>query len=206
MQELDVRDLACPGPVLRLRELLDGGAHEVRLWVADDLCRTNVTRFAGTRGADVDAVADEDGSFHVTVRASGEACPPAPPAEVSGDTAVAAVSAARHPLVVQIGSDAMGSGDPDLGRLLLRSFLKTLPDADHLPDALVFYNRGIMLCCEGSLVLEDLEALAAAGVEIITCGTCLNYFELADSLRVGRVTDMLEVVNILAGAGSLVRP
>jgi selenium metabolism protein YedF len=100
----------------------------------------------------------------------------------------------------------MGTGDDELGALLMRSFLKTQSQLERRPDAIIFYNDGVRLCCEGSLLIEDLEALAASGTEIIACGTCLNFFELGAELRVGRVTDMLEIASRLADAGSIVRP
>jgi len=100
----------------------------------------------------------------------------------------------------------MGSGNDELGALLLRSFLKTQAQLERKPDAIIFYNDGVKLCCDGSLLLEDLKTLESTGVEIITCGTCLNFFELAADLRVGRVTDMLEIASLLAGAARVVRP
>ena len=210
VKEIDVRTLACPGPVLRLRELLDAGERQLRFHVADQLSRTNVTRFAASRGAEV--VVDEpgDGSFVLTITASSGAgraqageeallsCDlPAEPATATG---------ARRPQVIQVSGATMGSGDDELGALLLRSFLKTQAQLDRRPDTIVFYNRGVFLCCEGSSLLDDLRALEEAGVELIACGTCLNYFELGDRLAVGRVTDMLEIAGRLAAAGSIVRP
>jgi len=107
---------------------------------------------------------------------------------------------------VQISATTMGTGDDELGALLMRSFLKTQSQLERKPDAVLFYNDGVKLCCEGSVLLDDLRALEAAGVEIIACGTCLNFFDLADQLRVGRVTDMLEIASRLADAGTIVRP
>jgi selenium metabolism protein YedF len=115
-------------------------------------------------------------------------------------------AAVRGPQVVQVTACTMGSGDDDLGALLLRSFLKTQSQLDRKPDAIIFYNDGVKLCCEGSLLLDDLRALEMAGIEIIACGTCLNFFELGDSLEIGRVTDMLEIASRLADAGSIVCP
>ncbi|MDH3816560.1 MAG: sulfurtransferase-like selenium metabolism protein YedF, partial [Acidobacteriota bacterium] len=114
--------------------------------------------------------------------------------------------AADGPRVVQITAGTMGSGDDELGALLLRSFLKTQAELEQKPDAILFYNDGVKLCCEGSYLLDDLRELEATGVEIIACGTCLNFFELSEQLRVGRVTDMLEIAGRLAEAGSIVRP
>jgi selenium metabolism protein YedF len=100
----------------------------------------------------------------------------------------------------------MGAGDDDLGALLLRGFVKTLAAVEPRPDVIVCYNGGVALCCEGSPVLDDLRALQAAGVLVLACGTCLNFYGLADRLLVGRVTDMLEIVDTLGRAGHLIRP
>lgn len=204
MKTFDVRDLACPGPVLKLRDLLDAGERAIRFHVADELSRSNVSRFAASRGAEVEIEDPGDGSFLVTITA-GEDAAGARPGE---DELLAHETPATGtgPRVVQVSAGAMGSGDDELGALLMRSFLKTQAQLERAPDAIIFYNDGVKLCCEGSLLLEDLRSLEAAGTEIIACGTCLNFFELATELRVGRVTDMLEIASLLAEAGSVVRP
>jgi len=202
MREYDVRDLACPGPVLKLRGLLDEGERDIQFWVADELCRSNVTRFAASRNLATEVVAKDDGTFVVRFHAGDE---PVKPGSSEAASAVGGAAVAG-PTVVQITADTMGSGDDELGALLLRSFIKTQPELDTVPDAIIFYNSGVKLCCEGSLLLEDLRALEAAGIEIIACGTCLNFFELGDLLAVGRVTDMLEIAGRLAAAGRVVRP
>ena len=205
MKEFDVRDLACPAPVLKLRELLEAGEREVRFHVADQLCRSNVTRFANSRGAEIVVEDPEDGSFFITIKAP-EPQDPAQEHETTAPSAVPATAASRGPRVVQITGATMGSGDDELGDLLLRSFLKTQVELERMPDAIIFYNNGVKLCCTGSVLVDDLRELENSGVEIIACGTCLNFFELGDQLQVGRVTDMLEIAGRLAGAGSIVRP
>jgi len=204
MKTIDVRDLACPGPVLKLRELLNEGEREITMHVADELCRSNVTRFAASRNAEAEVEDPGDGTFVVRINASGDST-----GARSGEEAFLvseAPAAAAGPRVVQITAGTMGSGDDELGALLLRSFLKTQAELEQKPDAILFYNDGVKLCCEGSYLLDDLRSLEAAGVEIIACGTCLNFFELSEQLRVGRVTDMLEIAGRLAEAGSIVRP
>jgi len=205
LKKVDVRNLACPGPVLKLRDLLDAGEREVVMHVADELSRSNVSRFATSRGAEVEVSDGENGTFVVAITADSGSVGARPGEEelLACDVPQAAVAGPR---VVQISAGTMGSGDDELGALLLRSFLKTQAQLDHKPDAILFYNDGVKLCCEGSTLLDDLRGLEAAGVEIIACGTCLNFFDLADRLRVGRVTDMLEIAGRLAGAGSIVRP
>ena len=202
MKEYDVRDLACPGPVLKLRGLLDDGEREIEFWVADDLCRSNVTRFAASRKIETEVEANDDGTFRVIFHAGGDDVGEQSLASVAPDTAAATVG----PTVVQITATTMGTGDDELGALLMRSFVKTQAELDARPDAILFYNAGVKLCCEDSLLLDDIRGLEASGIEIIACGTCLNYFELSDHLAVGRVTDMLELAGLLAAAGRVVRP
>ena len=204
MKTIDVRDLACPGPVLKLRELLNEGEREITMHVADELCRSNVTRFAASRNAEAEVEDPGDGTFVVRINAGGDSTGARSGEEV---LMVSEVSRATvGPRVVQITAGTMGSGDDELGALLLRSFLKTQAELEQKPDAILFYNDGVKLCCEGSYLLDDLRELEATGVEIIACGTCLNFFELSEQLRVGRVTDMLEIAGRLADAGSIVRP
>jgi selenium metabolism protein YedF len=206
MKELDVRNLACPGPVLKLRDLLEAGEREIVMHVADALSRSNVSRFAAARGAAVAVEEPGDGSFVLTITAGGGAAGARPGEEALLACEVPEAAPVRGPRVVQVSSAVMGAGDDELGALLLRSFLKTQAQLGRRPDAIIFYNSGVRLCCEGSLLLDDLQALAAAGIEIIACGTCLNFFGIADRLRVGRVTDMLEIASRLADAGAIVRP
>ena len=204
MTEIDVRDLACPGPVLKLRELLNQGEREITMHVADELCRSNVTRFAASRNAEAEVEDPGDGTFVVRINACEDSTGSRAGEEefIVGDVS----EVAEGPRVVQITAATMGSGDDELGALLLRSFVKTQAELERKPNAVLFYNDGVKLCCEGSYLVDDLRGLEAAGVEIIACGTCLNFFELGDQLRVGRVTDMLEIAGRLADAGSIVRP
>jgi selenium metabolism protein YedF len=206
MRVFDVRDLACPGPVLKLRDLLEDGERAVRFHVADELCLSNVTRFASSRGASVSVEEPGDGSFVITVTAAEDSARARPGEEALLGVGEPDEKPANGALVVQITADTMGDGDDELGALLLRSFLKTQLEIDRPPDAIIFYNNGVKLCCEGSIMLDDLRELAGSGIEIIACGTCLNFFELSDRLAVGRVTDMLEIATRLAEATRVVRP
>ena len=197
---LDVRSLPCPGPVVELRKALEAGETDVRLHVGDDLARSNVTRFAASRGARATSEPHPDGGFLVAVEVPGVVdAPQAPPAGEVPDPP----SGSR---VVQIASRTMGVGDDDLGAVLVRAFLKTLATVEPKPDVIVCYNTGVHLCCEGSPVLDDLRAHEAAGVTVLACGTCLNFFGMAGRLAVGRVTDMLEIATTLSRAGHVIRP
>ena len=99
--------------------------------------------------------------------------------------------------VIVINSDKMGQGNDELGIRLMTNFLSKLIDAENKPQLLVLYNSGVKLAVKGSLVLESLHSLENLGVKIICCGTCVNFYGLADQVEAGRVTNMPEIVKVL---------
>jgi len=106
--------------------------------------------------------------------------------------------------VIHITSDRLGTGDEELGKILMKSFLNTLWNHKPKPNKMIFQNRGVMLTTEGSEVLEALELLDKEGVEILSCGTCLAFYRIKDKLRVGKVTNMPNIVDSLLSAGKVV--
>ena len=111
----------------------------------------------------------------------------------------------RGPVVVAIGSSEMGNGDPKLGKILMKSFLYSLTQLDALPQTVLFFNGGVRMTTEGSESIEDLKALEAQGVEILSCGTCLDFYGLKDKLRVGGITNMYVIAQTMAEAGNVVK-
>ena len=108
--------------------------------------------------------------------------------------------------VVVISKDHMGEGDEKLGGILLKGFIFALRQLDELPAVILFFNGGVKLSCEGSESLEDLKDLAAKGVEILSCGTCLNFYGLSEKLAVGGVTNMYSIVETMANADLIIKP
>lgn len=108
-------------------------------------------------------------------------------------------------LVLSVPGRHLGRGDDDkLGDILIRSYFHVLQEVGPTPDTIVFYNAGIFLTLDDSPALEDITALAEKGVEILTCGTCLNYFEVTDRLGVGQVSNMYEIAERQLGADRVV--
>jgi selenium metabolism protein YedF len=107
-------------------------------------------------------------------------------------------------LVLLIAKDEFGQGPPELGWVLMRSFLKALAGSETKPERAIFVNTGVRLTTEGSVVLSDIKALENAGVEILSCATCLDYFDLKEKLSVGKVTNMSDTVAALMRADRVV--
>jgi len=198
MEEIDCRGLACPQPVLNTRDALSGmDGDRLRVLVDNDAAAGNVTRFAESQGCRVES-SIQDGAIVLTVIKTAHASGPMP------EITCPAPAAPR--LVVRVGSRFMGSGSDELGRVLMKAFLKSLAEATLRPDAVVFYNSGVHLVCSDSEHLDAVRALEASGVRILACGTCLDFFHRKDDLAAGVVTNMFEIIETLSGADRVVSP
>lgn len=199
---VDARGEQCPLPVVKaaraLRELGEPGIVEVR--VDNENAAQNLLRLAA--GNHLTARSEHrDGVFVVEMDVTeplGEA-----PAE---EPALSCGTETAGGLVVAVDTDAMGRGSEDLGRALMKGFLFALGQLPRLPETILFYNGGARLTVEGADSLEDLKKMEAQGVEILTCGTCLNFYGLTERLAVGGVTNMYSIVEKLAQAGKVIKP
>ena len=106
--------------------------------------------------------------------------------------------------VLVISNEVMGHGDNELGCILIRSFLHTLSEAEILPKTIIFYNTGIKLVTEKSIVLEDLKNLQNAGVKILVCGTCLGHFDLKEKIAVGEISNMYDITDSMLQAQKVI--
>lgn len=203
MIEINAVGDGCPIPVVKtlnaIKELEGGGV--VQTLVDNGIAVRNLTRMANQRGYGVKSEKREENRFAVTITVSG-----AEPAADTQAEGCLVTGAGRSGLVVAVSSDRMGTGNDELGKVLLKGFLYGLSQQEVLPDAILFYNGGATVTCEESPSLDDLRSLEAQGVEILTCGTCLNYYGLTDRLKVGEVTNMYTIVEKLTQAASVVKP
>ena len=98
---------------------------------------------------------------------------------------------------ILIKSEVLGQGNDELGQILMSKFLGTLAESKDKPARLVFWNTGVKLVAEGSWALAHLKKLEQKGVEILACGTCLDFFELTKKQKVGKVTSMVNSVDYM---------
>ena len=201
MMNVDARGDACPLPIVKAKKAIAElkGAGQVEVLVDNEIAVQNLTKMAQQKGYPYSAekLAEKDYRVLFTI---GEAA-----AESAGE-APACMPDTRTDTVVAIGSDKMGIGAEELGKTLLKAFVFALTQQDMLPETILLYNSGAFLSCEGSDNLEDLKTLEAQGVEILTCGTCLNHYGLAEKRQVGGVTNMYEIVEKMTKASVVVRP
>ena len=202
-KNVDCRGMACPLPVVNAKkaaeDLKPGDILIVR--VDNEIAVQNLTRMAAGHKLAAQAEKRSEKEFAVTIQVTS-VVDEAPQQEPE----LTCVPDSRADFVVAVDTDMMGRGSEELGRTLMKGFLFALSQLESLPRTILFYNGGAKLTVEGSGSLEDLKAMEAQGVEILTCGTCLNHYGLTEKLAVGGVTNMYAIVEKLSGAGKVIKP
>lgn len=181
-KQVDARGLNCPQPVILTKKALDEIEEgRVITIVNSETARENVKKLADSMTCSVD-IQQIGGDYHISIfKEKG--------LEGPGFENVAG----KNGLVILIGSDILGTGDRTLGQILMKTYLKTLAEICPLPETIIFLNSGVNLSVEGSEALEALRRLEEMGVEILSCGTCLDYYGVKDNLAVGQVSNMYTI-------------
>ncbi|MCF7945254.1 MAG: sulfurtransferase-like selenium metabolism protein YedF [Spirochaetia bacterium] len=105
-----------------------------------------------------------------------------------------------------ISSSVFGEGEEKLGNLLMKGFLYSLTQLDEIPKAVIFINSGVFLTTtDNSDLIENLKDLENKGTDIVSCGTCLDYYNIKDSLKVGYISNMYSIVEMISNETKLIR-
>jgi len=201
---LDCTGLKCPQPVLRTKDALEAmsASGELEVLVDNEAARANVERFACSQGCmvAVEATGGENYRLRITKRTMDR------PTPLFSATDYPCEVPAATDLVYVIPADTMGRGDEDLGRILMRAFVKTIGEMNPLPAKIFFYNAGVRLTASDSDLLAPLKELQEEGVQIFSCGTCLDFFNLKKELRVGEITNMYDIMDSMTRAAKIISP
>lgn len=195
---VDARGLNCPEPVILAKKALKDNENIVVI-VDNKTAMENVRKLGAKLGCSVEIDGSGENDFHIHLTRGN--IEPAAIADVS-----VSCNVSSGELVAVISSDTMGRGSDELGKVLMKAFIHTLLQADELPVKMLFYNSGVKLAAVDSDALEDLQNLHDAGVEILLCGTCLNFFNLSGKTGAGKTTNMFEILSVMSSAGRLIMP
>ncbi len=191
---VDCRGLACPIPVLKTKEALEKGIGNFTIIVDNKASRENVKRFVEKMGYSAH-VEEKDGEFYIAVKVG----------QTKAETEKKEAGE-KGTYSVLITGTYVGE-DEELGKILIKGFVKTFVNADPLPAKVILINTAVKFACRGAdpEILEALEELKGKGVEVICCGTCLDYFNLLDDLKIGIASNAFDVVQSLANSGNVIR-
>lgn len=186
MEKINAKGLLCPKPVIITKQKLDEMEEgTVEVAVDNRVCVENLSKFARGQGYDFEYEEFSEDDYLVTINKSKDA--------------VATEVASDEDFTLAITSDTMGGGEEELGKILIKSFIYTVSQTKPLPKTIVFYNKGVFLTCEGSEVMDDLKAMADEGVEIVSCGTCLDFYNLKEKLQIGEISNMYTIYEKIQG-------
>lgn len=205
MTTLNLLGKACPIPVLETRKAL-------AQMNAGDICETlvdnetavqNLSKMATQKNLTFTSEQLEEHRFSVRIVADGVAFH-STEEEETPDVCIPCTPQGKT--VVVLSSETMGEGDPVLGQKLMQGFVYALTEQDRLPDTILLYNGGAKLSVEGAATLSDLKLMEEEGVEILTCGTCLNHYGLTEKLGVGSITNMYVICQKMSEASFIIKP
>lgn len=191
MERLDLKGKTCPVPVIETKNFLESRVVDaVEIIVDDPSASENVLRFLAARGYST-SVAEEDGIYRI------EGC---------RDEAPLAGQTRELRSLVYVDGETMGRGSEELGKILMRAFLSTVKELELRPWKMVFINSGVKLVASDSEYLNILKDIEDLGIEIIACGTCLDYYHLKDKIGVGRISNMFEIMTSFNESTNVIRP
>ena len=195
MKSVDCRGLNCPEPVIKTKQAMaEMPGTDLKIIVDNEIARENVSRFARNQGRSTNWV-EENGLFSISITGSNDNKP-------SAETETK--DKQHENPVILISTSLLGQGSDELGAMLMRNFIYTLTKRDDLPGAIVFMNSGVKLTIANSPALDELLELEGKGVQLLVCGTCLDYYQLKEVHKAGQVSNMYDISDLLLAAERVV--
>lgn len=185
MKEIDAKGLACPKPVVLAKKAINSN-QEVLVIVDNQTAVSNLTKLGNKMGAEVSVVEESETEFRVMFKKSKSS-------KGKNNEADAENNGAK---IYLIPSDTMGDGERELGQILIKGFISTIKELDPLPKRIIFLNSGVKLATKEDIIFY-LKELEDKGVEILLCGTCVDYYELQEEVEVGEISNMFEIADNL---------
>jgi len=188
---IDCKGLKCPQPVINTKKYFNDITEGTATVIVDnDVANSNISKFAQSNGFTVSSELI-DGLYHIKITKSPCACNP--------------MSFKQNNLVIIVSNDKMGIGNDELGATLMKSYLYALAESDTLPTDLIFINGGVKLTVEGSDSLINIKTLQEKGVNILSCGACLDFYSLKEKLAVGEITNMYTIVEKMNSSSNTIK-
>ncbi|MFN8658696.1 MAG: sulfurtransferase-like selenium metabolism protein YedF [Candidatus Obscuribacterales bacterium] len=211
-EKIDLRGLTCPEPVIRTKKLFDNHAvQSVEALVDDEVCVNNLTRLAGSLKAGI-SVEKADGYYRIAIERNAGGAGAGANSKAGGESAVStqasgttAVSSSTG-TVLFLAKDTFGEGDPELSHTLINLFLQTTFESGLRPRAILMANSGVKLMAAKSQVLPVLNSFRDAGVEVLACGLCLDFYKLKEQVPTAQITNMFAICEFLFAADRVIQP
>lgn len=197
MKIIDAIGKACPMPVIMAKKEMDQGESEFLVLVDNKIAVENLKKLAANQGFEIET-SQKDENYQVSFAKECEECEKVLE-EIRFET-----ESKKKKDTIFVGKEYIGDGDQTLGRSLIQMFFYTLTQSEQLPECILFMNGGVKLAVEDEQSIEHLKVLVEKGVEILVCGTCLNFYGIAENLQVGTVSNMYDIVSKMQSASKVI--
>lgn len=188
---VNCKGLKCPQPVINTKKYFDSMEQgEATIIVDNEVSKNNVSKFAESKGFKYESE-EKDGLYYISITKDSCNCKP--------------MNFDAKKLVIVISNDKLGLGDDKLGTALMKSYLYALSESDNLPSDILFLNGGVKLTCQGSESIESIKVLKQKGVDIVNCGTCLDFYGLKENLLIGEITNMYTIVEKMNSSDNTIK-
>jgi selenium metabolism protein YedF len=179
----------------------DQGGRDFTISVDNKTAVENLKRFGNNGGFDTVVVEKSRDDFSVRFLKSSVA---EDSAGVGGRKETGVVSGVKSSWAVFIGNEGIGNGDLELGTTLMKMFFFTLTQGSDVPSYVLFMNEGVKVPVGSQQAIEHLKVLAERGTKVLVCGTCLNFYGLSDSLKVGIVSNMYDIAEAMLNVDKVI--
>lgn len=200
MNIIDCKGLACPMPVIKTKKYFDlEDSKEALVIVDNEVAKNNILRLA--KGINLNSSFIEEEGLYKIQLSRGEI----------KDVQASKINESLDNIYVQsaptilVATNLLGNGDDKLGETLMKVYINTLAESEILPENLMFINGGVKLACTGSDVLDSLNSMKEKGVNIISCGACLDFYNLKDDLKVGEIGNMYQIIDLMNRSGNTIK-
>lgn len=185
----------CPMPVIMAKKEIDSGEKFFSIEVDNKIAVENLKKLANSQKYDI-SVVNKDSNFIVSFSNGCEECQEILD-KIEGKIPLGEWS-------IFVGNEIIGNGNEDLGKSLIKMFFYTLAEDNDLPKAILFMNDGVKVPTLNDQAIEHLRDLETKGVSILVCGACLNFYGLENSLKVGKISNMYEIVTVMKSSTKVI--
>lgn len=191
---IDARGLQCPMPLIQAKQAMEE-VSTIEIYVDNEIAVQNLIKLAQQKQYNIYHNQQDEHTFLVELSKN----------EIENQMVKEEQNNLTNKVVV-IASNKMGEGDDVLGNMLMKGFIYALTQLKELPSSVLFYNSGVFLTTQESEIIQDLQVLIDKGVEVLSCGLCLQHYQLQDKLLVGDVTNMYMILEKQMQAEGIIRP
>lgn len=205
MITIDVKGKLCPEPLIIVKRAIKSGSigDSFEVVLDNDIATCNLEEFLKDLGIEIALKNEGEVSYiYFTIGSSPKDVP-------TMDNEDYCLVTPKNNHVVVISSEGMGrdaNGTDTLGRMLIRGYLNSLVEQDSLPKTIILYNSGVILAAKNVDTVDAFKKLSESGVDILLCGICVDYYDIKEDIKVGRISNMFEITKITSNAGHVVYP